>query len=189
MVPNRTVFVTLALLGAMMLYLRYRTKEGQTVAVDAIEEVVVTARRIGSAISDALLPRGIRNNNPGNIEWIENPEKRWLGMIERDGRYGIFDTPENGLRAIGGELAASVRKGQRTVRDVISEWAPPTENNTPAYIAAVAKRLDVLADHTIDVRANAEQITRAIVAHENGAKWENHYTAEQYAAAVRRARA
>lgn len=117
-------------------------------------------------------PLGIRHNNPGNIEWIPSPTKRWRGMVGRGvgnaARYGVFDTAMNGIRAIGGELSASIRKGQNTVAQVINEWAPPSENNTSAYVEAVAKALGVSAHQPIDVFSNKGKIALAIIQHENG---------------------
>ena len=39
--------------------------------------------------------RGIRNNNPLNIEAGEN----WQGLKGTDGRFAIFETAEHGIRA------------------------------------------------------------------------------------------
>jgi len=46
-------------------------------------------------------PRGIRNQNPGNIDY--NSRNDWQGQIGKEpgGRFAIFDTPENGIRALG----------------------------------------------------------------------------------------
>lgn len=159
----------LGLAGAVVLYLLSRTDAGSAVASGAVGFVV-----------NALTPRGIRNNNPGNIEWIDDPSKRWRGMVARDGRYGIFDTPANGVRAIGGELKASIRRGQ-TIEQAIHEWAPPTENPTSSYVAAVAKAVGVPASARVTV-SMLPAMAVAIIKHENGqqpyapadvAKWVN----------------
>ena len=42
-------------------------------------------------------PRGIRNNNPGNIVAGD----KWLGRTGTDGRFVKFKSAEYGLRAIG----------------------------------------------------------------------------------------
>lgn len=47
------LWVLLGASGALMLYLRYR-KGGQEVLVDAIDEVTITAQKVGSAISAAI---------------------------------------------------------------------------------------------------------------------------------------
>lgn len=155
-----TLLVIAAALAA--LWVASRSKRGQVAAVDALEFVTVTAKKIGTA----MIPRGIRNNNPGNIEWIADPAKRWRGMIDRDGRFGVFDTPAHGVRAIGGELKASIRKGQ-TIEQAIYEWAPPSENDTGAYVQAVARAIgaDPKRPLTLDMLPAA---ALAIIRHENG---------------------
>jgi len=155
-VESRTIwlFAGLGAVGALYAFSRTDTGQGAVAAV---------ADTVGSL----LTPRGIRNNNPGNIEWIDDPQKRWRGMIGRDGRYGIFDTAANGVRAIGGELRASFRKGQKTVRAIINEWAPPVENDTSAYVDAVADDVGVDQDQIISTAA-IPALAAAIIDHENG---------------------
>lgn len=127
---------------------------------------VALAGAVGVIVVE-VMPRGIRNNNPGNIEWIEDPARRWRGMIGRDGRYGVFDKVENGVRAIGGELMANFRRGENTVREIISEWAPPPENDTASYVDAVAGALGVGAELPLAV-STIPALTAAIIQHENG---------------------
>jgi hypothetical protein len=109
-------------------------------------------------------PRGVRNNNPGNIDY--NPRNAWQGQLGLEvgvpsPRFARFDKPENGIRALG-KLLINYRgkdgmpgvggPGIDTVRETITRWAPGNENNTEAYIAAVARRLGVNANDVIDVR-------------------------------------
>lgn len=144
------------ILGATAgLWLLSRTERGQVVATDVV-----------GAVKNALTPRGIRNNNPGNIEWIATASKRWRGMIGQDGRYGVFDTAANGVRAIGGELRASIRKGH-TLAQAIAEWAPPTENNTAAYVAAVSKATGIAPGAKL-ATVHVPAVATAIIHHENG---------------------
>lgn len=118
-------------------------------------------------IADALDgARGIRNNNPGNIDWIADPARRWRGMISRDGRFGVFDTAANGIRAIGGELRASIKK-RHTVADAINEWAPPVENNTSAYLAHVVNATGIPAKSMLTA-SMIPAIAEVIIEHENG---------------------
>lgn len=133
-----------------------RTERGRAIAADVV----------GAAVS-AVTPRGIRNNNPGNIEWIANAAKRWRGMIRADGRYGVFDTPANGVRAIGGEIRASFRRGENTVAAVIQEWAPPSENDTVSYVRHVAAELGVGVDTPLSA-SRIPELAAAIIKHENG---------------------
>lgn len=144
------------------MWLWSRSSTARVTLVDAIESVLSG-------------PRGIRNNNPGNIDWIENPAKRWRGMVRKEtpeegGRFGVFDTPANGVRAIGGELRVDERRGVRTVAGLIRNWAPSNENNTAAYVGAVARELRVEPDDEIDVESYLPRLVAAIVRHENGAQ-------------------
>lgn len=125
-----------------------------------------TAAAAPAALPRAL-PRGIRNHNPGNIEWIPDPAKRWRGMVGSDGRYGIFDTPANGVRAIGGELRANFRRGENTLRQIFTEWAPPAENDTESYIRHGERELNVGRDAPLS-QSHIPALTAVIIRHENG---------------------
>ncbi len=120
------------------------------------------------AAVDLLKPRGIRNNNPGNLVYIPDPARAWDGQIGSDGRFGVYDTAARGVRALGKQLEKHARSGMRTVRTLINVWAPPSENNTGAYVAQVAKALNVAPDLMIDVSARLPQLAAAIIQHENG---------------------
>lgn len=156
------VAILLALLGAAAgLWFFSRTQRGAAVLDDFVGNLVTA--------------RGIRNNNPGNIDWIENPAKRWRGMVRKEtadegGRFAVFDTPANGVRAIAQELLLDERRGIKTVAGLISGWAPPGENNTPAYVAAVSRAVGVESDDAIDVRNYLPRLVAAIITHENGSQ-------------------
>lgn len=88
-------------------------------------------------------PRGIRNCNPLNIR----RGSAWLGLRKEqtDPAFCQFDTMVYGCRAAI-ILACNYIKGTApscrghrctTVTSFITHWAPPTENNTPAYIRRV----------------------------------------------------
>jgi hypothetical protein len=117
------------------------------------------------------VPRGIRNNNPGNMRISIN---NWQGKIGNDGAFEVFDTMANGLRANMINLySRAVSNGTGpwdTVGQVISEWAPNNENDTQAYIAFVERETGYGRNQILDPR-NAYQmsaILRAIVLLENG---------------------
>jgi hypothetical protein len=141
----------------------------------------------------AQLPRGIRNNNPGNIRWSND---QWKGLIPKDQAsdksFCVFRSPEYGIRA----MVRIIRNYTKyagipgvgnskidTVREVISRWAPPNENNTEAYIQSVANKLGVSANAPIDVFDNATMVVllKAIIAHENG---QQPYTDAQLMAGI-----
>lgn len=118
------------------------------------------------------IPRGVRNNNPGNIDY--NKANKWVGQIGIETgvpnpRFAVFDTPENGIRAIAKLLIGYHKKGFTTVRQMINRWAPPVENDTGAYAKAVADKLGV--DQTLSLTLSHYVLmvmTSAIIKHENG---------------------
>jgi hypothetical protein len=119
-----------------------------------------------------MTPRGIRNNNPGNInrDGIE-----WQGMAadqSSDPRFVVFTDPVWGIRAIAKILINYGQHGVSTVRTAIMRWAPPTENDSTAYVQAVARALMVAPDAKIDLHDKATLISfvQAIIRHENGSQ-------------------
>lgn len=114
---------------------------------------------------DSLMPRGIRNKNPGNIE---DNGTAWRGRMGNDGRFIIFDTPENGIRAIARILNTYQSKyGINTLHGIIHRWAPSHENNTEAYIQHAEKELKI-SRHTPIGFQHLESLIKVIIKHENG---------------------
>ena len=117
------------------------------------------------------LPRGIRNNNPGNVE---RGGDRWLGMSadqSSDPRFLVFDTPEAGIRCLMRILINyQERHGIKTMREAINRWAPPVENNSSAYVQHVSRLTGFDPDEPLDFldREINVALTRAIVRHECG---------------------
>lgn len=121
----------------------------------------------GTGTAVYMKTRGIRNNNPGNIRHGD----KWQGMsaTQTDAAFVQFDSPVYGIRALNRVLKSyATRHHLATVYQIINRWAPDSENNTEAYVGSVAQSLGVLPHETIDVRQYAEQLTRAIIYHENG---------------------
>lgn len=111
--------------------------------------------------------RGLRNNNAGNIE---RNGIQWQGMSKdqsADSRFVVFDSPEWGIRAMNKILNTYAGRGADSVRSIISTWAPPTENNTEAYIDSVAKKLGVSPDEKL-LFSDRPHLIAAIIHHENG---------------------
>ena len=114
--------------------------------------------------------RGERNRNPGNLD---RTATMWQGQIQDAGepRFCVFDTPENGIRALAKTLLAYYRKhALNTVRGIINRWAPPVENDTSAYVNAVAEQCSVAPDDVINPENSGclEMLVRAIIHQENG---------------------
>lgn len=111
------------------------------------------------------LPRGIRNNNPGNIKSGQG----WKGVVGTDGTFDIFSDDTWGLRALATDISNKVGKdGLTTISQIISVYAPPSENDTSNYISDVASQVGIGADDQIDLSTDLSPMIRAIVMHENG---------------------
>lgn len=115
-------------------------------------------------------PRGIRNNNPGNIRRSADP---WQGLAkdQNDDAFFQFAEAKWGIRALARVLISYQDKhGLRTVRGIVSRWAPPVENKTSSYIDHVARRLNVGADDPLDIHDYRvlRGLVEAIIAHETG---------------------
>ena len=94
--------------------------------------------------------RGFRNNNWLNIRISNN---NWQGKRANntDGEFEQFETPELGIRAATRNIRTYGKRGLQTVNDIISTWAPASENNTASYIQNVASRMGVDPNQTLDL--------------------------------------
>lgn len=122
------------------------------------------------------MARGIRNNNPGNIR---HGGSQWQGMSaqQTDTDYVQFDDPVYGIRALAKLLSNyQTRYGLNTVRAIITRWAPPVENITPAYIANVSRLTGLGPDERFNISDYMTPMVKAIITHENG---EQPYSDEQ----------
>lgn len=99
-------------------------------------------------------PRGLRNNNPGNIRNSDATD--WQGEVpaakKQDNSFEEFKDMAHGYRALIKLLQNYRRKyGCQTIADFISRWAPRTENNTSGYISRVCKEMQVPTTYIPDV--------------------------------------
>ena len=145
-------------------YQTIQNTDGST-SVVAIDQPA--PRSGGSTSSGSGVPRGMRNNNPGNIE--DGPFARSLpGYAGSDGRFAIFSDLASGEGAQARLLQSYVQRGFDTPAEIINRWAPPSDNNpTNAYVNYVARRVGVGPND----RISAEQIplvAQAIREFENG---------------------
>ena len=89
-------------------------------------------------------PRGIRNNNPGNLRsWGDTP---------REDGFARFASPEAGLAAMIRNLQVQQSKhGLNTIASIVARWAPPSENDTATYIGSVSKQTGFGAHQPLDL--------------------------------------
>lgn len=107
-------------------------------------------------------PRGLRNNNPGNIR---NNNITYQGEVQpsQDGAFKTFTSMAYGYRAIFVLLHTYQRKHNlNTVEAMIARYAPANENHTRTYIDAVAEWSGVPA--TVRITTTNAEIMVPIVA-------------------------
>lgn len=114
------------------------------------------------------MTRGLRNNNPGNIRY--SPDNPWQGLASppSDGTFCVFTSPTYGIRALAKLLNNYYAEGAQTVTDIINRFAPPSENDTGAYVANVAARLGVAPTDVLDFNTQLPDLIKGIVVQENG---------------------
>ena len=125
-------------------------------------------------------PKGIRRNNPGNLEW----GSPWQGLANKADwpadRFAAFIDPAYGIRAIAMTLITyqdkrKAKDGSKidSIREVIERWAPSSDNNNvPAYAKSVAALLDGVGpdDEVVDMHnpVHLRALVEGIIRHENG---------------------
>lgn len=96
-----------------------------------------------------MIPRGIRNNNPLNIRKGDN----WLGLSKQqtDPSFCQFDSMTFGLRAGLIIIRKYMMKyNLHSIHAIVSRWAPPSENDTNAYVKSVSSMMKMHALQTFD---------------------------------------
>lgn len=116
--------------------------------------------------------RGDRNNNPGNLEASPWTRKQ-PGFVRSDGRFAIFDTHENGIRAQETLLRSNYfgKSGTTTVDALISRYGndPGTKDDVSVsnYKKYVAAKLGVGVGDPI-TKDKVRQLAQAMREFETG---------------------
>jgi hypothetical protein len=94
------------------------------------------------------MARGIRNNNPLNLEY-----RQGQGAVGSDGRFGVYSNMEGGVAAASRQLMLyQDRDHLNTIKGIINKWAPSSDNNdTDGYVKQVAGMLNVDPNQQIDL--------------------------------------
>lgn len=133
------------------------------------------------------LPRGIRNNNPGNLI---KTSIGWFGKIPHDkntdSRFEQFESIPYGIRAMLKDIKSDITgKGQNTIRKLIGAYAPEFENNTTSYINNVAASVGISADAVLTPNNETlKKLGMAIIKSENGASVYNYIDSTDFDAAL-----
>ncbi|MGC0155034.1 hypothetical protein ACPRNU_21455 [Chromobacterium vaccinii] len=168
----------------MSRYIKENPQAKPTGWTDAAQAAPAAGQRLAQAAQPELpqkaqsakaLPRGVRNNNPGNLQFVGQ-----AGAVKEagaGGRFAVFDTPEAGLNAMAKQLKRYSNSGLTSVQSIIQKWAPKSENNTAAYVAAVAKRMGVDSNQRLNLGSTdvMRSLMDAMIVRENG---HNPYSAQ-----------
>lgn len=103
------------------------------------------------------LPLGLRNNNPGNIRVTGD---QWQGMIGSESGMVRFQDVTYGIRAMATILGNDIIDGTNTITSLISQYAPPSENDTAAYINYVVQ--DTSYDANQELPATSDTLFKLI---------------------------
>lgn len=116
--------------------------------------------------NSAGTPLSVQNNNPGN-------------MRGSDGQFLQFQSPEDGIDAMQHDLTNKINgtspvmtskfgKGyQPTLKDLISTWAPSSENDTAKYIQDVSAQTGIKPDQKL-TPDDVLPLTQAMINKEGG---------------------
>jgi hypothetical protein len=134
---------------------------------DAFKELTGFVKGSGGKVNPNA-PLTVRYNNPGALREVGSKEG-----------FRKFNTPQEGLKALRADLVgkisgespamkAKLGEGyEPTVANLISVYAPSSENNTAGYIDKVTKDLGISPDQRLEVD-DVDAVMRAVVEMEGG---------------------
>lgn len=114
-------------------------------------------------------PRGIRNNNPGNLNFAGQSGATKEGG--EGGRFAVFESMEHGVAALYRQLQLYFKRGVNTLSSIVKTYAPASDgNNVDAYVSALSKATGKGANEAIDAgdTTTIARLMKGIVDHENG---------------------
>jgi len=114
-------------------------------------------------------PRGIRNNNPGNLNYVGQAGATMEGG--EGGRFAVFESMQHGIAALYKQLQLYFKRGINTLSSIVKTYAPASDNNNvDAYISALTKATGKGANEVLDSgdTATIARLMKGIVDHENG---------------------
>ncbi|MES2134484.1 MAG: hypothetical protein V4506_19210 [Bacteroidota bacterium] len=91
---------------------------------------------------------GYKQNNPGNIR---NQGDIFDGEVYSNSSFKVFDRMANGYRAMAILLFNYFKRGENTLRKLITEYAPPNENTTSTYINFVSDETGIGPDKVLSL--------------------------------------
>jgi len=123
-----------------------------------------------------MVAKSVRNNNPGNIRDVGIA---WEGRVGSEGGFVKFDTPAMGVRAMTKNLYTYQNRGLTTVNQMITRWAPPSDNNpTNSYIDYVANQMGVDPNQSINLESNpslTQSMINSMIQFEGGSEASSYF--------------
>lgn len=110
-------------------------------------------------------------NNPGNIKQnsvvfkgeIRNPFEYGSQLISPlDNKFKSFVSMAYGYRAMTRILRTYVKKGYVTLNQIISRYAPSTENNTVSYVNYISSRAGIDPNANLTELINGQYVSELI---------------------------
>lgn len=111
--------------------------------------------------------RADRNFNPLNLKTNGNAGKD-------SGGFAKYTDEDSGWEAARRQLSMYYTRDRlNTVRGLVNKWAPPSENDTEAYIAEISKRMGVGANEKIDLSDPSVlgELSAYMARHEGYSNW------------------
>lgn len=114
-------------------------------------------------------PRGIRNNNPGNLNYAGQ-----AGATKESGeggRFAVFESMRDGISALYRQIQLYFSRGVNTIESVVNKYAPAEDNNNvQAYIKQLVGATGKQADEKLsgEDTETVFKLIRGIINHENG---------------------
>ncbi|PHM60676.1 phage tail protein [Xenorhabdus stockiae] len=112
-------------------------------------------------------PRGIRNNNPGNLTAAPHAVGKDYG---NNHTYVKFDTAHDGLSAMARQLMLDAERGLNTIELFLDKYASEEAgNNTEAYVRSVSQRTGYARNQRLDMHDPEvlNNLMAAMIKHEN----------------------
>nr|MCR5432938.1 hypothetical protein [Bacteroidaceae bacterium] len=99
---------------------------------------------------------------PLNIR--RNPANQWQGLrpVQADKLFCQFKAMKWGLRAAIKLLDNYIRRGAQTPRQIISRWAPPSENDTASYVRKACQQAGLDPDFPVLFWADLRKLIKAM---------------------------
>lgn len=114
-------------------------------------------------------PRGIRNNNPGNLNYAGQAGATKEGGP--NGRFAVFGSMTEGVAALYKQLQLYFKRGTNTIESIVKKYAPASDgNNVMSYINQLVKVTGKGAAEMLDSAdmSTIFNLMKGIINHENG---------------------